>query len=86
MEISLATAGIIALITALIQVAKGFSLKPRYAPIAAIVLGIGYYTLIVGGVSLTGVDIINGIATGLSSVGLYSVGGKEVLKILAGNK
>lgn len=84
MEITLATAGIVALITALVQVGKGLGLASKYAPVAAIVLGVAYFGVTLD--SLTGGVVINGIATGLSAIGLYSVGGKAVLKTLSGGR
>jgi len=81
MEITLATAGVIALISAVIQVLKGIGLKKQYAPLVSIVLGVSYF------VGYSGLDIgtvINGFASGLTAVGLYSIGGKTVLKTLSG--
>ena len=84
MEITLATAGVVALITALVQVGKGLGLQKRHSPILAIVLGVVYFSFTLD--SLTGGAVINGIATGLSAIGLYSIGGKVVLKTLSGSK
>jgi len=80
MEITLATAGVIALITALVQVAKGLGLRNEHAPVAAIVVGVLYFW----GVDGIGVaSSLSGIASGLAAMGLYSVGGKPILKALS---
>lgn len=84
MEITLATAGIVALITALIQVAKGLGLSKIYAPVTSIVLGV-LFAITTADV-VTASVVISGIATGLSAIGLYSVGGKVVLNTLSGEK
>lgn len=84
MEITLMTAGVIALVTALIQVAKGLGLETKYAPIAAIGLGVAISIATVNAINAQ--IVISGIATGLSAIGLYSVGGKEVLNTLSGAK
>jgi hypothetical protein len=79
-EITLAGAGIVALIAVLVQVIKGVGLKGKYAPLAAIALGIAYTTLSAD--AITFIIILNGIASGLASVGLYEIGGKKVLNTL----
>lgn len=84
MEITLATAGIVALITALIQVAKGLGLSKIYAPVTSIVLGV-LFAITTADV-VTASVVISGIATGLSAIGLYSVGGKAILNTLSGEK
>ncbi|MCH8106330.1 MAG: hypothetical protein IIC58_12635 [Proteobacteria bacterium] len=84
MEVTLATAGVIALITALIQVGKGLGLPSKYAPLAAIVFGVGI--AVSTAEIITASLAISGVATGLSAIGLYAVGGKGVLKTLSGSK
>ncbi len=84
MEITIATAGVIALITAIIQLVKGVGLPSKYAPLGAVALGVLYFVTTTDVVAVS--TVIDGIATGLASVGLYSVGGKEVLNTLSGGK
>lgn len=86
MEISLAVTGIIALITALVQVFKGLGLPSKFAPLGAVALGVLYFVFSVGVDAVTIQVVVNGIATGLASVGLYSIGGETVLKTLSGGK
>ncbi len=81
MEITIATAVVIALITALVQVFKGLGLKSQYAPLSAIALGVLFFF---GTVDVSVVSAVNGIASGLLAVGLYSVGGSTLLKTLSG--
>ena len=81
MEITIATAVVIALITALVQVGKGLGLKSQHAPLAAIALGVLYFF---GTADVSVISAINGIASGLLAVGLYSVGGKTAFKALSG--
>jgi|TARA_Y100000310_G_scaffold270565_1_gene284479 hypothetical protein len=83
MEITLGTAGIVALITALVQISKGAGLKTSYAPLLAILLGVFYFLAMF---ELSVASGINGIATGLAAMGLYSVGGKTVFKKIARKK
>lgn len=65
------------LIVGLVQVAKNMGLKNEFAPILAIVLGVGLSFLTTGTIAE---KIIGGVVVGLSAVGLYS-GAKATAQI-----
>jgi len=73
MEIQISFAVLTAIVVGLVQVAKGLSLPSRFAPVLALLLGVGLSFLAMGPLALTWVDaIVQGLVVGLSSVGLYS--------------
>lgn len=81
MEITLLGVGYVVLITALVQVIKSLGIDSRYAPVAAIILGV---VVALGTIDVSVSAIITGVASGLAAVGLYSTGGKEVAKVISG--
>jgi len=80
MEITLGIGAIIALITALVQIAKNLGLPNKYAPFSAIALGVLISWAV--GDAFTGSLLISGVALGLTSMGLYDIGGRNVLESL----
>lgn len=67
---------VIPVIIALVQVAKGLGLASKWAPVLAILLGVGLLALVELSLPVT---IIGGILAGLSASGLYS-GTKSVVE------
>ena len=67
---------VIPVIIALVQVGKGLGLASKWAPVLAILLGVGLLALVELSLPVT---IIGGILAGLSASGLYS-GTKSVVE------
>jgi len=63
------TLALIPVVTGLVEIVKGVGVPSQFAPIAAIIMGIGLSALVVTGLPAI---IIGGIVVGLSSSGLYS--------------
>jgi hypothetical protein len=80
-DITLLGAGYIALIVALVQVCKSFGLKGEYAALAAVVFGL---LSAFGLDGLTVTATFTGLASGLTAVGLYEVGGGAVAAAVGG--
>lgn len=75
MEITFSFAVLVAAVMALVQLIKGIGLEAKFAPLVAIVLGIGLSMLAVAGGLLDANYIaagFQGLIAGLSAVGLYS--------------
>lgn len=68
MEI-LSNGAVLAIIIGLIEVAKRVGLPKQFIPVVALVLGLGL-TFGIGGFNIT--MVLNGLAIGLSSLGLFS--------------
>lgn len=66
----------IPLVILLVSLLKKYGLKSIYAPLASIVLGIGFQFLLK---ETWDIAILQGLLVGLTSSGLYS-GGKTILK------
>lgn len=65
------TSIIVAVIVGLVQVAKKTGLQTRYAPLLAIVLGVGS-SFLVGEHASVGMLVFAGLVHGLTAAGLYS--------------
>lgn len=66
----------IPLVILLVSLFKKYGLKSIYAPLASIVLGIGFQFLLK---EVWNIAILQGLLVGLTSSGLYS-GGKTMMK------
>ena len=75
MEIGFSFAVIVAIVMGLVEVAKKIGLEVKFAPVAALICGIGLSILAVAG-GLLEANLVSavfmGIIAGLSAVGLYS--------------
>ena len=74
----------VAIIIALVQIAKSFGLEKKYAPVVAVAVGV----LLSLGHSYLGEEkafeaVVLGVAAGLSAVGAYS-GAKNIMEGLKG--
>jgi len=76
---TLETGVIIAIIIGLVAVAKKLGLESKFAPVLALVLGVGINLVVKYLGAETGELVISGIVAGLSSMGLYDVGKKTIL-------
>ena len=62
---------LIPIVQGVVEVLKSSFLPSKLAPLVSILLGVGAIYL-VGGVGNTGMTVMTGVVTGLSSAGLYS--------------
>lgn len=70
--------GVVALIIALVEVAKKVGMSARFSPILALVLGVAAGLVAYGSTDITK-GIVLGLAAGASAVGVYS-GSKNIVQ------
>ncbi len=66
------TGVIIAIIIGLVSIAKKLGLESKFAPVLALVLGVGINLVVKYLGAETGELVVGGIIAGLTSMGLYS--------------
>lgn len=81
MEIVLLPMSVIAIITGLSQLAKSFGLRSQLAGALSVILGVTFALGLDGVTFLSG---LNGLASGLTAIGLYEIGGGLVMNKLSG--
>lgn len=75
--ITITFAVFVALIVALVQVIKGLGMPTKWAPVAAILLGIGLSLIVDDGNISLRLHILQGLIGGLTAMGLFS-GAKKI--------
>ncbi len=73
------TTVVIAIIIGLVSIAKKLGLESKFAPVLALVLGVGINLVVKYLGAETGELVVGGIVAGLTSMGLYDVGKKTIL-------